>query len=299
MSLFLDLVRTTNAVVDRHGEAFISCPSCGHVSSPRNIHFSFSERGGFCFSCGYRTSLAKLAAQLGQEHIQLQPAVKTPEPLKKPVSWLFDIEHLIEKYAAHRASYELWGAYKPVSRENIVKFRLGVGVLPASRCHHERLIVPIFDGTMCVGVRGRSISCDCGKWLAPGGTDISMYPLYNQQALAPGGIVWIVENPIDALLVGQFTPFVGVATYSVAYWQERWSSALLAAKPAHVIVAFDNDVPGNGGNVSEWLAAHPGARLPQPAGPRLANRLLGEGIPARLFDWGSLPAKDIGALLSA
>jgi hypothetical protein len=297
MDLFLELVNKTKATVDRKGEAFIACPNCGHASSPRDVHFSFSVRGGYCFSCGYRCSLVGLARKLGQPTTVLPSNLPIERP-RKAVSWLRDVEHLIEEFVSHRASWGLWRAYKPVSRENFERMRLGVGVLPASRCHHERLIVPIYDGTMCVGLRGRSITCDCAKWLAPGGTSIDLYPLYNEQALTPGCVAWIVENPIDALLVGQFTPYVGVATYSVSYWQERWSQALQRA--SQVIVAFDNDVPGNGGRRQEWLASHPGVRTPPvSAGPRLTNRLLSAGLRAVLFDWGNRPQKDIGALLSA
>ena len=122
-----------------------------------------------------------------------------------------------------------------------------MGVLPASRCHHERLTVPVIDGSMIVGIRGRSLGCECGKWLAAGGTTLDMLPLYNCQALGTGQVVWIIENPIDALMVGERTDYIGVATYSVSYWREAWTEALTLARPELVVIAYDNDLVGNGG----------------------------------------------------
>jgi hypothetical protein len=158
---------------------------------------------------------------------------------------------------------------------------------------------------MIVGLRGRAIGCKCAKWLAPGGTNLQLYPLYNEAALRPGCVVWIVENPIDALLLTARTDFVGVASYSVAYWQDRWTAALQAAQPELVVVAYDQDLPGNGGAARrrefehEWLKTHP--RLPTwSAGPKLANRLQAAKLPAVLFDWGKAPHKmDIGSLIMA
>lgn len=299
--LFNALVNHTHAVT-RRDEAFIACPACGKESTPANVHFSFSPRGAFCFSCGFKASLPGLAKQLGLETGVYNAPVRPQEAPRAPASWLAEIEHLIGTYVRHGRSWELWQSYKPVSRAAYERMRLGVGVLPASKCHHERLIVPIYSGTMCVGLRGRQLGCSCGKWLAPGGTQINLYPLYNEQALRPGCVVWIVENPVDALLLTERTPYAGVATYSVAYWQEHWTETLKAARPELIVVGYDQDLPGGGGAarrqefIREWLKTRP--RVPPAAGPRLTNRLREAGLPAYLFDWGNAPLKtDIGSLL--
>ncbi len=303
--IFDDLVIFTSADLDRHGEAHINCPTCGHSSSPRDPHCSFSQRGWKCFSCGEGGSLSKLAELIGLEQREYAPAKPMPKKQAAPATWLSQAERLVERYECHPERLALWQGYKPVSYANIINHRLGVGVLPSSKCQHERLIVPIIDGSMIVGLRGRALSCDCGKWLAPGGTQISLYPLYNEPALQPGCVAWIVENPIDALLVSQSTPYVGLATYSVAYWVERWTAVIAASQPALVVVAYDNDLSGNGGAqrrgdlLRAWKIKHPDPKLkpPDAAGPKLTNRLIDGRLNAALFDWGKLPNKDIGTLL--
>lgn len=297
--LFRDLVHHTHAVMDRHGEAHLACPECGHESSPRDPHCSFNDRGWHCFSCGAGGSLSGLAEKIGMETRPYNAPVRIQKAPGRPAAWIAHAEHLCDQYQAHSASWRLWQAYKPVPVGVYNAQRLGVGVLPASKCPHERLIVPIIDGTEIVGFRGRAIDCDCGKWLAPGGTRISLYPLYNEPALHVGAIVWIVENPIDALLV---RPYTGVAIYSVSYWEDRWEKALLASRPGLVVVALDNDLVGNGGAarrgefMQNWLEKHP--RVPDPAGIKIANRLLINHINVVIYDWGSAAYKaDIGSLI--
>lgn len=258
--------------------------------------------------CGSHGSLRNLAQRTGLDYGIYNPPVNPPESrqegLQRPAAWLVDAHNLIRRYVAHSRSWELWQNYKPVSRDDFDRCRLGVGVLPASKCRHERLIVPIYSGSEVRGLRGRAIDCTCGKWLAPAGTNISIYPLYNEESLRPGCVVWVLENPVDALLLSRRTGFVGVATYSVAYWQDAWTETIRAAQPELVVVAYDNDLPGGGGAarreemIRDWLRTHP--RVPPAAGPRLANRLLEAGLNAVVFDWGKQPAKsDIGSLLMA
>lgn len=300
--LFNALVHHTHAVV-RRDEAYIACPECGKESSPMNVHFSFSPRGAFCFSCGYKAGLRSMARKVGlvDDRPYTAPAHRS-EPERKPASWLPSAPSLVDHYRANPGAWQAWQAYKPVSRGDFERCRLGLGVLPASKCRHDRLIVPIYSGTEIRGLRGRAIDCACGKWLAPGGTNIGLYPLYNEPALNSGCIVWIVENPVDALLLTERTAYVGVATYSVAYWYDAWTEALRSARPELVVIAYDQDLPGNGGAgrrdefIRDWLRSHP--RVPEPAGPRLTNRLRAAGLPAVLYDWGRAPVKtDIGSLL--
>jgi hypothetical protein len=115
-------------------------------------------------------------------------------------------------------------------------------------------------------------------------------------------VIWIVENPVDALMLSERTEYAGVATYSVSYWTEAWTRRLIEAQPELVVVAFDNDLPGNGGSARraeferEWLKTH--NLLPPSGGVKVVNRLLEAGLPATLYDWGNAPHKsDIGNLL--
>lgn len=307
--LLRQLIAKTGAISDRkQKEWHIPCPECGHESTPKDPHFSFSLDGAFCFVCGYKGSLAGLARRLNCHAEAASPwPVRRPEPRKPDAlpAWMMNGEHLVRQYEQHSRRVDLWNSYKRLSRETIERMRLGVGVLPASRCKHERLIVPVFAGTMLVGLRGRSLSCDCGKWLQSGGTTLERLPLYNEQALEQDGVAWIVENPIDALMISERTPYTGLATYSISYWREAWTETLRAAAPELVVVAFDNDLPGQGGGVNrermvrEWLRTHP--KVPEPRGPKLANTLIKAGLPAVLYDWpAGTPNKfDIGSLLAA
>jgi hypothetical protein len=285
-------------------EYHLTCPECGHVSSPRNPHCSFNERGWYCFVCGAHGSLANLAKLVGlSTNAQYTPPSSHLQPRRDSFPWQEHPEAIVERYEAHGARYESWAKYKPVSREMIISHHLGVGVLPSSRCKHDRLIVPIYDGTLIVGLRGRSMGCDCGKWLAAGGTLLEHMPLYNHEAIRPGCTVWIVENPVDALLVNEQTPYFGVAVYSTSYWREAWLETLLAARPELVVVALDNDLVGLGGDerrsefIETWLLTHP--RVPEPAGIKILNRLLAAGLHAVPYRWGKAEYKaDIGGLLS-
>jgi len=294
-----DLAKFTHAVPDRrHGEWHIPCPQCGKESSPKNPHFSFSSKGAYCFVCGYKASLRGLAERLCMGTREYSAPAPRPEPRERPLpAWTRDWS-LLDRYENHPRKHELWQSYKPLSPDVIEAARLGVGILPLSKCPHERLIVPVFDCGSLVGLRGRSLGCDCGKWLVAGGTTLEHLPLYNQDALRPGAVVVIVENCVDALMI---SPYIGVATYSVSYWRDAWTDTLLAAQPEVVIVAYDNDLPGNGGAgrrqefEREWLRSHP--RLPVSAGPRLVNHLLAAGLTARLYNWGRAANKtDVGAI---
>lgn len=315
MSLFDDLVRHLSADVDGHGEAHFSCPDCGHESSPKSPHCSFGPKGWHCFVCGAGGSLHALAEKVELNSDQTfynapSRPQEAPSATKKEYRWLSNPEPLLRAYESHPKRFEFWQRHKPVSVETIRAGRFGVGVLPASRCHHPRLVVPIIDGTMVVGLRGRWMGCSCDqrrdKWLVAGGTTLEHLPLYNAEALKPGAVVWMVENCVDARLITQNTPYTGVAVYSTSYWRDAWLEALKAARPEMIIVALDNDLVGNGGAarrdefIKLWYQEHPQATaVPKCNGIERVNTLLAAGLNAVLFDWGKAPHKsDIGSLLA-
>lgn len=276
------------------------CPFCGKPAQRGQTHFSYSEHGYKCHVCGEGGGLFALARHLGQEVTAVTYTPK-PKPIKPPASWLARGNDLASQFAAHPRRLEMWQAYKPLTAETVNEANLGVGILPASRCHHTRLIVPIYDDCgRVVCLRGRAVDCDCSKWLASGGWSLESLPLYNLHNLARGGTLWIVENPIDALMIGEQTPYTGAATLSVSYWLDSWTAAIVDKSPSLVVVAYDNDLPGNGGAMrrAEMIAAWGSRRVPKAAGARVANTLRSVGINAVLYDWKNEQAKsDIGSLL--
>jgi hypothetical protein len=277
------------------------CPFCGKEPKRGHVHFSFSERGGKCFCCGQSASLLRLAELWGhgtpQPALAPAPALKSRPAQRAVRNW----DALVAQYAANPRRLEAWASYKPLPEGVIRARRLGLGAFPRhlSKCQHERLMVPLYEDGRCVGIRGRSLGCSCGKWLSPLG---SRCVLYNAERLgqARGKVVFVVENPIDALMLELLhSGVVAVATLGVSMWQDAWTDLLRRCGARRVVVAFDNDVPGNGGNDAaraSWLARH--GSLPVRGGIRLVNRLLEAGIPARLYDWGDAPVgADIGSVL--
>ncbi len=319
--MFNRLCQLLSAQPDRRGEAHIPCPWCGKEPARGQVHFSVSERGGHCFCCGNGGSVYQVAARLGLEGKTPRPVVVPRPPAHRPrPKPTADFGQLARVYETYPGRVELWRAYKPLWPETIEAYRLGYGSFPqyTSRCQHPRLMVPLIAEGKVVGFRGRRVEgCTCEgkvKWLSPVGTVPVLYngerlgaqgPLLGMAAgdrLATGRTLFIVENPLDALLLEQLGQNVtAVATLSVSQWNEGWTDLIRLARPRSVIVAYDNDRPGNGGGVigrERWLRAHP--RDIEPGGVRLVNQLLAAGVPARLFPWPKNAPEhaDIGDLLA-
>jgi len=320
-------------------EFHTDCPWCGKEVKRGQSHFSFSEDGGFCFVCQGGAGLYKLAAlYLGQDDLpERVPQVRRVTPPKRTPAWRRD-KSLVSRYVSHGGAAQAWENYKPMPAAVRLGYRLGFGVLPSSRCKVPRLIVPIFAGGELRALRGRSVNrrgcryhyaglcasgsgdpVSCPKWLPAAGSQTLLYngarllhPGQREGASglklgdtvgnldARGRVLFIVENPVDALLVETLTDAAAVATLSVSYWLPGWTKALQAAGVGMVVVAYDNDVPGNGNTAAAWALwrENPKHKDILPGGVALVNRLNAAGVPARLFPWEGHPAKaDIGGLL--
>lgn len=342
--LIPDLVRATGAWQSRDRRWNADCPYCGKAAKRGQVHFSFwsagmhgSKAGFKCWNCGEGGGLGKLAKQLGLlegERRPVQPVQRpAPPPIdpeRDPARWLNDAERIANSYlTADR--FERWSAYKPIPRDVVDWYRLGYGSLPVftSRCPHPRLIVPLICGGRVVGLRARRVDCECGeksKWLSASGSKPILYnagwttpnPAQRTAArigdsrhpYAAGRVVFIVENPIDALMLENVTEerYYAFATLGVTNWREEWTFALQNAKPKLVVIAYDHDIAGNGGSTdqerrqmeADWMQKNPKSKtVPIPNGIRLANTLLESGIPARVYRWpAGTPMKyDIGELL--
>lgn len=301
---------------DRKGEVWIDCPSCGNGKK----HFSFNaERGGHCFSCDYSGSLAAIAELLNvQPDEHARPARPAQKP-RAPRAWQQRPDYYLERYGAALDRVTRWQAYKPLSLDSILRYQLGVGALPASRCTHRRLILPIFDAAgRCVALHGRAYLPDDtdAKWLTAGGS--SKQHLFIAGELKPGCIVVIVENYIDAILASEQAPEAVYAALGGATWQESWTTQIAAARPRVVLTWLDHDLAGNGSRYHErellalWrrsvearraanpaLAARPFPQPPEPRGPKIVNELLQAGVRSQLYVWpkGSPLKADLGSAL--
>lgn len=310
------------------------CPMCGGRDRFVVKTFEDGREGWLCRGCAggsYRSPENYLVERFGISYQQARQAIESggyhsthqpparpaaqpepPAPPRRPTYWQRNAERLIRDYTSHPGRVELWNNYKPLPTETIVRAELGVGILPSSRCKHERLIVPVRDSFgRVVCFRGRRIACNCTdehgrlkKWTTSAGWRLDGLPLYN---LAPDskGVIYIVENPIDALMIDAFTEYNGVATLSTSYWRQVWTASLLETAPSLVIVAYDNDLAGNGGGkhreglIENWRKTVPaGAPIPTAYGQVLAVTLREAGLPVVLYDWAGSPAgEDIGSLL--
>lgn len=287
------LAHHLNVQPDRRGDYHADCPWCGKEPKRGQTHFRFSKSGGFCHVCQTGAGIVTLVRLiLGNEAPIVPSRPIAPKP-PKIYSWQSKAVHLVETFARHPQNLERWAKYRKVPAEIVHTHKLGFGTLPASRCYHPRLIVPVFDGERIVGLRGRAVGCECGKWLSSGG---SQYALYNVASLGKRRAVFITENPVDALMLAAKWSVGAVATLGVGIWRDSYTEYLKKAQPIRVVVAYDNDQPGNGGWLDKWLEDHP--RPIMPHGVKLVSRLRKARLRAELFDWGDLPYKtDIGDLI--
>lgn len=312
--LFDTLCEQLHVEPDSRGEVWIDCPSCGKDRK----HFSFSEdHGGHCFACDYNGSLAAIAELLRiQPDERAQPA-RRAQKAQAPRDWQQRPEYYLERYGAALNRVQAWQAYKPLSLDSIARYRLGVGRLPASRCEHPRLVLPVFDvAGRCVALHGRAyLPQDTeAKWLSAGGS--SKQVLFNLAAVRPGCDVAICENFVDAILVQQCYPEVVAVAGGGASWQDEWTQQLAQYRPRAVLVLLDNDLAGWPNQITynellaRWHEEMAGRLLagtipsiptpPEPRGPKIATALLAAGLRrVRGPNWPrGTPAKwDIGSEL--
>lgn len=307
---FAAIASHTQVAPDRKGEVWLACPQCG----ARGKKFSVSEHGAHCFKCGYNPPLKVLAEQLGVRDGRIyEPPAVTPAHERKAAAWLPNARQLAWEFTQTPGLVQAWQAYKPVSAATVDRWRLGYGEWPGGlwdekrheRCHHRRLIVPLFGGRGdVVGFRCRAVECDHARWLSPACSEMVLYGI---DSVPLGADVLIVcENPIDALLVRQEWEGPAVATLGTSIWKDGYTDQVRAVHPLQVVIFFDNDVPGQAIDraiIADWKARRRERGLPDDetkfgAGIKLANKLLAAGLPATFYRWpaGTPEGQDIGGL---
>lgn len=268
---------------DRKDEVWFACPSCGRGHKHFSIH---PARGAKCVACGYSPSLRSLAETLGVDTGRPYAMPARAAAPEKPRPWQARAGVIAESLAQTPGTVRAWQAYKPMSADMVSSRRLGYGVFPGGlwshktgACSHPRLIVPIYREGRVTGFRCRAVECACDKWLSPGGSKLWLYEI---ERAKHGCELWVVENPIDALLL-QTRGYQAVATFGASIWNDAYTAAAVAARPSQVIVAGDNDEAGRGMN------------------ERICRALRVAHVPAEAYPWpaGTPEHYDVGQLLSA
>ena len=302
-TLFDTLCTQLHVEPDYRGEVWIDCPWCGKGKK----HFSFSARGYKCFSCDRKgKGLAAIAEQL-RVSSDTPAAPRRALPPPPPRNWQKRPELWLERFCGALDRVQAWQGYKPLTLDSIARHRLGVGVLPASRCDKRRLIVPVFSQGRLVAFHGRAyqVGDTDAKWLTSGGS--SKQVLFNADSLRPGATVVIVENFVDAVLVMQAEPGIVAVAGGGASWNDLWTAQIAESRPRHVLVLLDNDLAGwpNAATYralrGAWEKEHPGLAPPEPRGPKIATALARAGVrTVRGPNWpSSTPPKwDVGSDLA-
>jgi hypothetical protein len=337
---FVVLCRYFSAEPDGAGNVWITCPECGRAGRKCSFH---PERGLHCFRCNAIIPLAQLAERLlGQPFV-----APVPFPVKPPKirAWQKQASMLADSFTQTPGNVEAWRAYKPLPAPLILMHHLGSGIFPQLyfsegtvgqygppsfsidgenwwQCTHKRLIIPLYCEGEVVGFRCRSTTCDCPRWLSPGGSKLVLYNgaclLPKDQrtglrhhllgdshhAYAAGQKLLVVENPIDGIWAGHNWNVLYVATLGVSIWKPGWTKIMAALTPgATVLVAYDHDLAGNGGGSQKGALAAAWTRktghpAPEPAGIRRVRDFQKAHIKSRLHDWGDSPiGMDMGDYL--
>lgn len=295
------------------------CPFCGKEAKRGQVHFSYSHTGYKCWVCGASGGLRALADRLnvGGDMPYTPPVRREPPAPRAIAPWRQNPERRLAEYQQHPDRYRMWASHKPLKPETIDRFGFGFGRLPFERREtgewyegaFPRLIVPIYQGSSLAALRGRAVVAgdEGAKWIGATGSVMAPWGLYNVTA---GSVVWICENYVDAAWLMQSMPGdFAIGLGGVSSWKEEYGWHLSRLKPEKVIVALDNDLPGQArGDMrrmleDEWRSdpKHRGTQPPASNGARLEQELRGMGMKTLLFEWPACaPAKaGIDWMLSA
>lgn len=240
---------------------------------------------GVCFACGNDWNPDQLSNFYGvtdgevvaKPHSRQAPHI---EPKADPL-WMRHSAQILSRYLEHPNREALWSDYKNAHYRlgHLFDFhQLGVGTLPASRCHRPRLVVPFVVADEIVGFRGRQMhgrrcACEedrpCEKWVQSAMREGQGRTLWNGEALlhrsdlglardfrlaraysqdGPAGrTALLIENQIDAAFMEAEEPsLIPLAPMSgVSCWDERWSELIADSDLAHIVVMYDYDHAGN------------------------------------------------------
>lgn len=303
MDLFDTIHAHLQGTPTRRGWFDADCPNCGKEVERGQTHFGYDGTRAHCFVCGWSGGLDKLSELLRLDIGGYIAPVRVEQPVKEIARWRLNPWKLLTQYHEHPERLDRWHSYKPLTDNNIGRYGLGFGRLPFQQKNGEWymsrlewLIVPIYEDGALIALRGRNVTDDGPKWISATG---SSYGLFNVENVKIGANCFLCENYIDAIWLEQMhSDWSCVAIGGATTWRREWASRLVAMQPGLIVVALDNDLPGNGGGhlrdelIAEWIREHPRAAIPIANGPRIANDCIRAGLRTLLFQWpDSAPAK--------
>lgn len=293
--LFDSIHKQLQGTPNRRGFYNADCPFCGKPAKQGQNHFGYNEQSFRCFVCGASGGIAKLASHLRLDAVGYTPIQRVPVPEKPAVPWQLHPDKLLNCYRSNPRRFNMWQHYKALAAETVTRCDFGLGRLPFQHkdgrwylSHQEWLIVPLWEEGKLVGLRGRNCTQQGPKWISATGT---AYTLWGVNFVRPGAITWLCENYVDAAWLMQEHPeWCAIAIGGATTWKTEWAEMLAARKPEMVIVALDNDLPGQAAGVlrgkleQAWVQQR-GTEPPPANGPKIANSLLHLGVNAVLFQW--------------
>jgi len=304
MTLFDEVQQRLGGEENKRGWYDVPCPQCGKEPKRGHVHFGYRETGGRCFACGWGGGLKDLAELLDMDSSDYAPPVREVK-VKECARWRLNPWTLLAQYHDNPQKIERWADYKPLNPETLEKHKFGLGRLPFQHpdgswymSKTDWLTVPIYEDGALVALRGRNLTDRGPKWLSATG---SQYALWNVDNVWAGSVCWLCENYVDAAWLMQVHPeWCAVAIGGATTWKREWVARLAAQSPEQVIVALDNDLPGNGGGkkragwIREWETDRTGLTPPAANGPKIVGDLQAAGLTVRLFDWPQNAPKKAG-----
>jgi hypothetical protein len=104
---FDELCRLLNLTPSRRGEVDYECPGCHHAVVKGKTHFSFSAKGGKCFSCNWHGGIYNVAKAIGmtiRDRASVAQILDTPKRDTYVRGWQKSPETYPERFCDHACS---------------------------------------------------------------------------------------------------------------------------------------------------------------------------------------------------
>lgn len=219
-------------VIKKHSGWYeTNCPYCNDTKHHLQISPDFTWAR--CFRCGTSVPIQKLFTQLGLS-VELLPKARAIATAVKPKTVVAQALETISKPFTTCANAIMYAKKRNVYAYALLhKWR--IGMLDA---YIDRLIIPIYMNTKCVGYTGRHLAGGSPRYLtSPGFRTDTVW--FNWNSIYGKQNIVIVEGLFDAISVQQALPFVG----SIACLGKEVSSVkagmLEAIHPYEVTIMLD------------------------------------------------------------